>query len=212
LPSRTARAGDAGTDAAQAVRAQRFRSRQGEVWDEVDKTVDALAAYSPTRAMADSYEAGKDELERLMETFGPDSLMPAGDAVGSVVFWDAQFVCLDLLQPAKRFRQFYPKLLRGYAFEALMSAKLGGVGGQSGGNLGGGPSRWSGASRKRRGDFDPEAATLRLLAEALQAEVREQEGVDLGEDLRIETKHLSGAGLAWEREIIQLSVFPRKAV
>jgi len=60
-------------------------------------------------------------------------------------------------------------------------------------------------------EFDPEAASLRLLAEILEAEVHEQTGVDLGQDLRLETERLFGAGLAWEQELIQLSVFPRKA-
>ncbi len=59
--------------------------------------------------------------------------------------------------------------------------------------------------------LDPEAASLRLLAEILEAEVHEQAGVDLGQDLRLETERVSGAGLAWQQELIQLSVFPRKA-
>jgi len=110
-----------------------------------------------------------------------------------VVFWGGEFVCLDLLQPAKRFGQLYPKLLRGYAFEALMHAKLGG------------------GRKAAPKEFDPEAATLHLLAEIPEAEVHEQAGVDLGQDLRLETERVSGAGLAWQQELIQLSVFPRRA-
>ncbi len=202
-PGRTAGAGapDFRAETAQQVRAERFRSKQGEVWDEVEKTVHALSAHAPTRAMADSYEAGKDEVERLMEVFSPDSLFPAADVVGAVVFWDGDLVCLDLLQPAKRFRQLYPKLLRGYAFEAVMYTKLGDE-----------PGVKPGVKAKAHKDFDPEASTLRLLAEILEAEVDEQAGIDLGEDLRLETERVSGAGLAWERELIQLSVFPRKVV
>ncbi len=70
----------------------------------------------------------------------------------------------------------------------------------------------SGAKPKARKDFDAEASTLRLLAEVLEAEVHEQAGVDLGEDLRLETGRVSGAGLAWKQQLIQLSVFPRKVV
>jgi hypothetical protein len=186
---------------AQQTRAERFRSRQGEVWDEVEKTVDALGAYAPTRAMADSYEAGKDEVERLMQVFNPDSLFPAADAVGAVVLWEGDLVCLDLLWPAKRFGQLYPKLLRGYALEALMYEKLGAKTRAK-------PS----AKPLARKDFDPEAFVLRLLGEILDAEVHVQAGVDLGEDLRLETKRVSGAGLGWRQELIQLSVFPRQMV
>ena len=117
----------------------------------------------------------------------------AADAVGAVVFWGGDLVCLDLPQPPKRFGQLYPKLLRGYAFEALMHARLGG------------------RAKAAPKEFDPESAALRLLAEILEAEVREQAGVDLGQNLRLETGRLSGAGLAWRQELIQLSVFPRKA-
>ena len=207
VPGRTARAvaPDFRAETAQEVRAERFRSKQGEVWEEVEKTVRALKAHAPTRAMADSYEAGRDEVERLMAAFSSDSLFAAADAVGAVVFWDGDLVCLDLLQPAKRFRQFYPKLLRGYAFEALMHSKLSA---RSGDN----PDGKAGATTKARKDFDAEASTLRLLAEILEAGVSEQAGVDLGEDLRLENERVSGAGLVWERELIQLSVFPRKAV
>ena len=77
---------------------------------------------------------------------------------------------------------------------------------------GGNPAGKAGGRMEAHEDFDPEASTLRLLAEILEAEVHEQAGVDLGEDLRLETERVSGAGLAWERELIQLSVFPRKAV
>jgi hypothetical protein len=181
----------------QQMRAERFRSRQSEVWAAVEETVDLLGAHAPTGAMADSYEASKDEVERLMEAFSPDSLCASRDVVGATVFWEGKLVCLDLLQPAKRFRQLYPKLLRGYAFEVLMYSRMGDR---------------AGSKAKTRSDFDPEAATLRLLAEIQGAEVDEQPGVDLGEDLRLETKRVSAAGLRWERELIQLSVFPRKAV
>ena len=198
MPAERRATGDAGAEGprretAQSERAQRYRSKQGEVWDEVGKTVHALGAFAPTMAMSDSYEAGKDDLDRMMKAFAPESLFVSEDVVGVAVFWGGEFVCLDLLQPAKRFALLYPKLLRGYALEALMFAKLGAE------------------SKVAPEGFDPEAATLRLFAEILEAEVEEQPGVDLGEDLRLETKQVSGAGLVWEEEVIQLSVFPRKS-
>ena len=60
-------------------------------------------------------------------------------------------------------------------------------------------------------DFDAEASALRLFAEILEAGVEEQPAADLGYDLRLETKQVSGSGLVWEDELIQLSLFPKVA-
>lgn len=170
-------------EAAQQLRAERYRSDQGEVWREVEKTVHALGVHAPTMAMADSYEAGKDDLDEITQTFAPG--LTGEDTVGAVVFLGGQFVCLDLLRPAKRFGRFSHKLLRGYALEALLQRK------------------------RVPKDFDPEASALRLFAEILEAGVEEQQAADLGYDLRLETKRVSGSGLLWQDELIQLSVFPK---
>ena len=172
---------------AQRLRAQRFGADQGRIWDEVARTAHLMNSKSPTLAMADSYEAGKDELERLEQVFRPDTSFTPADTVGAFVFLGGEFVCLDLLQPTKRFLLLYPKLLRGYAFEALLH------------------------KRAEPKEFDAEASALRLFAEILEAKVEDQAAVDLGRDLRLETRRVSGAGLLWEQELIQLSIFPRVA-
>ena len=170
---------------AQRQRAERYRSDQGEVWDEVAKTVRNLGAIAPTMAMADSYEAGKDTLDQTVEFFA--SGLAQEDTVGALVFLGGEFVCLDLLRPAKRFGLLSHKLLRGYALEAMLQGK------------------------KVPDSFDPEASAYRLFAEILEAGAESQPAVDLGYDLRVETKRVSGSGLLWQDELIQLSVFPRVA-
>jgi hypothetical protein len=170
-------------EAAQQLRAERYRSDQGEVWREVEKTVRTLSAHAPTMAMADSYEAGKDNLDKIIETF--EAGLSQEDTVGALVFLGGEFVCLDLLRPARRFARLSHKLLRGYALEALLQKK------------------------RVPKDFDPEASALRLFAEILEAGVEEQRAADLGYDLRLETKRVSGSGLLWQDELIQLSVFPK---
>ena len=172
---------------AQHLRAERFGADQGRVWGEVARTARLMKSKSPTMAMADTYETAKDELTRIVQVFQPDILPAPNDTVGALVFIADEFVCLDLLQPAKRFLRLYPKLLRGYAFEALLHKV---------------------AEPK---EFDAEASALRLFAEILEAKVEDQAAVDLGRDLRLETKRVSGAGLVWEQELIQLSIFPRVA-
>ncbi len=170
-------------EAAQQRRAERYRSDQGEVWREVEKTVRTLGAHAPTRAMADSYEAGKDNLDEIIKTLAPGLVRE--DTVGALVFLGGQFVCLDVLRPARRFVRLSTKLLRGYALEALLQ------------------------QTRVPKEFDPQASAFRLFAEILEAGVEEQQAADLGYDLRLETKRVSGSGLLWQDELIQLSVFPK---
>ena len=169
---------------AQHMRAQRFMADQGQVWDEVARTSRMLGSDSPTMAMADAYETGKRDLDNILRAF--ESSLPK-DAVATLVFVRGEFVCLDMLQPAKRFALLYPKLLRGYGLEALLQ----------------------GGSTPR--DFDPESSALRLFAEISGAGVEEQPAADLGYDLRLETKRVSGSALVWQDELLQLSVFPKVA-
>lgn len=169
----------------QYLRAQHFSSDQGAVWDEVARTSRILGGHSPTMAMADTYEASKADLEKILRTFEIDLADSGEDVVGAVVFLGGRFVCLDLLRPAKRFAHLYPKLLRGYALEALL----------------GGP--------KVTKDFDPEASALRSFAQIMESKMEEHAAADLGYEVRLEGEWVSGSGLVWEEELIQLSVFPK---
>jgi hypothetical protein len=169
---------------AQHLRAQCFLADQGEVWDEVARTSRMLGSESSTMAMTDAYEAGRHDLDSILRVF--ESSLPK-NAVATLVYVGGKFVCLDMLQPAKRFALLYPKLLRGYGLEALLQG---------------------GSTPK---DFDPESSALRLFAEISGAGVEEQPAADLGYDLRLETERVSGSALVWQDELIQLSVFPKVA-
>ena len=120
----------------------------------------------------------------------PDLTLPASATIylltAVAVFLGSRFLCLDALWPPERFAELYPKLVSGYAFEAL-----------------------SAGSVDRGGPPDPEAEMLQLFADLVGAQPDEQRGVDLGRDIRVETKTALGAGLVWEGSLVQLSVFPR---
>ena len=184
-------------DEPQEVRAMRFRSDQGAVWEEVARTQAQMCVDSPTGALNDTYEAGKDRLEKILQNLKMEETpsesqgggsFRGGRPVGVAVFVGGEFVCLDLLRPGRRFGLLYPKLLRGYALEAMLRK-----------------------ARAPKG-FDPEVETLRLLAGLMETEVAEQPSADLGQDLRLEGGQLAGSGLSWEDELVQLSVFPKVLV
>ena len=50
---------------------------------------------------------------------------------------------------------------------------------------------------------------LRLFGLLAAGTIVDRPGVDLGDDVRVEAPTALGAGLAWEGELLQLSVFPR---
>lgn len=188
-----------GAEAPQAERASRYRSDQGAVWQEVERHSRDLGVGSRTGAMADAYQERAEDLEDVLTAFGRrrnDPLtgdvnarggqVPVEGMCGAAIFLDGAFLCLDALWSIRRFGEIYPKLLRGYALEALQTPPT-----------------------KKVHAVDPETAVLRLFAELSAAQPQERAGVDLGTDLRVETKTAFGAGLAFEDDMLQLSVFPR---
>ena len=54
----------------------RYRSDQGRVWAEVAAAAARLGVDSPTMAMADTYEAGKDDLDSILQAFSLEKLGP----------------------------------------------------------------------------------------------------------------------------------------
>jgi hypothetical protein len=178
----------------QDVRAQSHSADQGAIWREVDRGSRAHGVHSSTGAMADVYSQRSVDLDKTLAPFakaGPDGLprqVPVEGMVAAAVFVDGRFVCMDALWPARRFAELWPKLARGYALESLDAARAG---------------------RTPRVPEDAEAEVLRLFSRLVEGSIVDRPGVDLGDDLRLETATALAAGLAWEGELLQLSVFPR---
>lgn len=179
----------------QVERARRYRADQGVVWHEVRSRSHQAGVWSTTDAMADAYEARAADLESTSQAFlgrlgagavGGGGGVPVEGMVAAAVFIGSRFVCFDAVWPAKRFAQLYPKLLRGYAFEALDPSDA-----------------------EMAPPTDPEAEMLRIFADLAEAHPDVLPGVDLGRDIRVEAKAAFGAGLAWEDSLVQLSLFPR---
>ena len=191
-PLASAPRASAGPERAQQERASFYRADQGAVWQEVERQSRDLRVDSRTGAMADAYHERAHDLDQLLAAFGGQGAdavpgdVPVKGMVGAAVFLDGAFLCLDALWSVRRFRQIYPKLLRGYALESLQTPQV-----------------------KRPKPADPEAEVLRLFAELAAADPVAHAGVDLGTDLRVQTSTALGAGLAFEDDLLQLSVFPR---
>ena len=91
------------------------RSDQGRVWSEVGALHERHGTASPTSAMRDAYQTRKADLDAVLAAF------PLQDGQqGMLVLHGARVVGLDLVSRAPQYAELHDKLLRSYAFEALV--------------------------------------------------------------------------------------------
>ncbi len=91
------------------------RSDQGRVWREVGELHQRHGTMSPTAAMRDAYQTRKADLDAVLAAF------PLQDGQqGMLVLHGARVVGLDLVSRAPQYAELHDKLLRSYAFEALV--------------------------------------------------------------------------------------------
>jgi len=88
---------------------------QGRVWSEVDALHGRHGTHSGTGAMRDAYEGKKLDLDRVIAAF------PLVDGQnGLLVLHGSRVVGLDLVSRTAQYAELHDKLLRSYAFEALV--------------------------------------------------------------------------------------------
>jgi hypothetical protein len=90
------------------------RGDQGQVWAAIEERAERLQAPSATNAMADIFEAQAHSIESYVE-----HLPLADNQIGAVFLLDGQPVGVDLLDSVQAFRRLMPKILRGYALDAI---------------------------------------------------------------------------------------------
>jgi hypothetical protein len=91
-------------------------SDQGRVWNEVGALHARQGTYSDTGAMHDAYESRRTDLDAVLAAF------PLADGQqGMLVLHGARVVGLDLVSRAPQYAELHEKLLRSYAFEALVA-------------------------------------------------------------------------------------------
>jgi hypothetical protein len=92
------------------------RSDQGRVWHEVGALHARHMTSSPTGAMRDAYQTRKADLDAVLAAF------PLQDGQqGVLVLHGSRVVGLDLVSRAPQYAELHDKLLRSYAFEALVA-------------------------------------------------------------------------------------------
>jgi hypothetical protein len=148
---------------------------QSAVWAAVRRKEAELGAASPTAAHADLFSARGEDVERLMGAF---RLTPG--QCGMAMARGGRVVCLDFVSRPEAFARFFPKLLAGYALDAI--GRLDGP--------------------------DTPAEAFEAFVDALSERPPVlRRSVGLGDDLRLSGPGLVGSGLVLSGELIQLSAY-----
>jgi hypothetical protein len=156
---------------------------QGAVWSEIARKAQRMAAPSATSAMSDIFVRHGETIEEYVGGFAPQD-----GQLGAVFIIDRRAVGLDLFDAPATLRTYLPKLLRGYALDAL-DAELGREGGL----------RTSlGASA---------ALAERFLGALAGCGAQAYPAVGLGHDLRIHGDGLTGAALRVDETFVHLGAF-----
>ncbi len=156
-------------------------SDQSEVWDDVDRMASELRSHSPTGAMGAIFDQQATSVEEYLH-----QLDFKDGQVGAAFAIDGQVVGVEVFESQDIARQYLPKIVRSYALDAI-------------------------ARRSTRiADVNTTADTAQvsgLIREICEAESQSFPAVGIGEDLRIDSKDLTGAALLRDGSVVHLSAF-----
>ncbi len=155
---------------------------QGQVWQEVSRLADYLDTSSSTEAMADIFAAKEAELQPYLQAF--ELVL---NQVGALFVIHGQILGLDCFDSPPIFAMLLPKLVRGYAMEAL-------------------------ATPIPAVTPQPNLGIQGFLAELQKAQVDTFPALGEGSDLRLKGQTLIGSALIARQRVIHLSAFPQDSM
>jgi hypothetical protein len=160
-----------------------FASDQGEIWEEIDqKFARCQEIPSPTSALSDLFDAKQEISLEYLEHFNP-----VDKQIGLAVYLRGNLAGVEFLTKYDKIRQIHGKLITSYILDALEIAGI-----------------------EETPKSHPSEVGIKDFLEALgQATLEWRASVALGEDLRISSPNLIGAGLSVEGQVLQLSLFPK---
>jgi len=160
-----------------------FASDQGEIWEEISLKFERnQVPPSPTMALSDLFEAQRETSEDYLKNF---SLVDK--QMGLAVFIDGNIAGVEFLGRHDKFQLLYHKLVSSYVMDALENEVEA-------------PKEQT--SRSFNG-------LIGFLADAAQSPLDRRKSVSLGWDIRLESENVVGAGLEFEQQILQMSLFKK---
>lgn len=159
-------------------------ANQAAVWDEVEQSLAASQAISPTMALSDAYTTRAADLTSFRA-----SLQLPSDAVGIAVFHGGTFKGLDLFDRHATLKYFWDSIVDSYAVELL--------------------AQTAGAAVPPAPHAEIQGVQ-EVLSEAASAAWEPFRTPGAGEEWRVEHAALSGSALVWEEVLVHLQVFPKQ--
>lgn len=156
-------------------------SHQGETWDDVAFLRSAASVDSPTGNLSDVYLRRDRDLAGYTEAMRPD-----GGANGIVLFLGHRLHCVDLFHRTEIFREYFPRLLRGVAMEAMVAQEQ------------------AQCVTEAEGRFRAQD----LLDRYDGFTFREFPGVGVGTERRFDADESAGCELRHEDHLVHLAMFP----
>lgn len=157
-----------------------YDADQMAVWREVDRKMAAVNTSSTTSALHDAYTQSEAKLDGYLGAFTP------GEARGFIVAINGEVVGADLFDHPDTLRTLWPKLMRGYALDAL--------------------ERTHRPVTTTSGITD----TQQFITSVQNAQDETYESVGLGSDVRLSSDQVSGSGLLWNNQLVHASLFNAK--
>jgi hypothetical protein len=162
-----------------------FTSNQGEIWEEIDlKFARCQEPPTATRALSDLFEAKKETTEDYLQKF-----FPVENQIGVAVFIDGKLAGIELLDKHEKFQKVHKKLVTSYIMDALETVD----------------------SIQQNKISSLEDKILDYLTVAMNASLELRPSVALGQDIRLDSDRLMGAGLEFGQQILQLSLFLQRS-
>ncbi len=155
-----------------------FDADQRAVWKEVDRKITTTGSLSTTSALHDVYEQSETRLISYLNAFTPP------EAQGMIVAVNGEVIGGDLFDHAETLRALWPKLLRGYALDAI---------------------------DRTTGKENALTDTKEFITAVGTANDEIYESVGLGKDIRLSGGVVTGSGLLWEDKLVHASLFHAKA-
>lgn len=152
-----------------------FRSNQHEVWDEVDNLSRKNEVHSHSRAMSDVFVNKDNDIKKYLENFSK-----VEGQNGMAVFINGKIVGIEYISQAIVFEKIFPKLVRGYAMDAISTIKNEPI-------------------------EDPNNLGQQFIEEICKIESNSYKSVGLGEDCRFASPLISGNALVYNDEIIHFA-------
>ena len=177
-----------------------FRVRsadQSAVWEEVDRKLGAMGSVSPSAALEQTYVDYQATLDRMLT----NARVPA-ECNGVVFAFGDRIAGMDLFDRPETLNKLLPKLVRAYGIDAAESTcRLGTDQGTKR------RSRWpwKRSSKKTEGVSRQDVASWLHLAP--QAHFERFPSAGLGDDVRIESGEMVGAGLVVEQQPVHVELF-----